>query len=73
MSEFERITASPETLGKFLGSLPCIEGPWDEAFQKQFCSKCAALGCDVCANEVYRNNPSWWLTQTVAEEEGARK
>ena len=31
MTEFERITASPAVLGAFLGSIPCLEGPWDDA------------------------------------------
>ena len=41
MTEFERITASPAILGAFLGSLPCLEGPWDDAFHREFCDKWA--------------------------------
>ena len=48
MTEYERITASPAVLGEFLGSLPCLEGPWDTAFRKEFCSKCGAENCDNC-------------------------
>lgn len=40
MTEFERITASHAILGAFLGSLPCLEGPWDDAFHREFCDKC---------------------------------
>lgn len=29
MNNFERITASPEALGDFLGALPILSGPWD--------------------------------------------
>ena len=42
MAEFEKITASPAVLGAFLGSLPCLEGPWDNAFHRAFCDKCKA-------------------------------
>lgn len=29
MNNFERITASPEALGDFLGALPILSGPWE--------------------------------------------
>lgn len=61
MTEYERITASPAVLGAFLGSLPCLEGPWDTAFHQEFCSKCGAENCDNCPHEAQRNNPTWWL------------
>ena len=61
MTEFEKITASPAVLGAFLGSLPCLEGPWDDAFHREFCDKCAAEECDACPHEVERNSPTWWL------------
>lgn len=59
---FERITQSPEVLGKFLACLPVIDGPWDDSFHEQFCAGCAAKNCDNCPNEAQRNNPGWWLT-----------
>lgn len=34
MDNFQSITASPETLAAFLGSIPAIETPWDDAFQR---------------------------------------
>ena len=34
MSNFEKITASPETLSAFLKSLPTANSPWDEEFHK---------------------------------------
>ncbi len=40
MSNFEKITVSPETLGEFLSSLPIATGPWDESFHRQFCDSC---------------------------------
>ena len=40
MTEFEKITASKAALGSFLASLPCLEGPWDTAFHREFCDKC---------------------------------
>ena len=64
MTEFERITQSPETLAAFLASLPCIEGPWDVEFQKRFCSGCARTDCDSgepCPHAAERSNPGWWL------------
>ena len=63
MTVFEKLTESPETLGAFLKSLPCIEGPWDTEFQERFCSECGRVTCDPdCPNERFRNNPGWWLT-----------
>lgn len=32
MDNFQSITASPEALAAFLGSIPAIETPWDDAF-----------------------------------------
>ncbi len=34
MNNFEKITASPETLGAFLASMPIATGPWDEQFHR---------------------------------------
>lgn len=69
MTNFEKITESPETLGAFLGSLPCLEGPWDTAFHRAFCDGCAAENCDAenCPNNDQRNNPGWWLRMEAAE------
>lgn len=61
MTEFERITASPAVLGAFLGTLPCLEGPWDDAFHREFCDKCEAENCDACPHKAERNSPTWWL------------
>lgn len=61
MTEFERITASRTILGTFLASLPCLEGPWDDAFHREFCDKCEADNCDACPHGAERNNPAWWL------------
>ena len=38
MSNFEKITATPEALGAFLASLPVATGPWDEEFHRTFCA-----------------------------------
>ena len=38
MTNFEKITQSPEALGEFLASLPVLEGPWDEEFQRNYCA-----------------------------------
>ena len=42
MDNFQSITASPEALAAFLGSIPAIETPWDEAFHRLCCSSCSA-------------------------------
>ena len=46
MTNFEKITASPEALGAFLASLPVAIGPWDTEFQKMFCAECGRKDCD---------------------------
>ena len=46
MTEFERITQSPEMLAAFLASLPVIEAPWDEEFQRKYCAGCGKVSCD---------------------------
>lgn len=48
MNVFEKITESPETLAAFLGSIPAIETPWDDAFHRIYCSSCSAEDCDDC-------------------------
>ena len=62
-TQFERITATPEILGDFMGTLPVLQGPWDDAFQRRFCSDCEADNCDAenCPHNAERNNPTWWL------------
>lgn len=68
-SVFDAITKDKPTLAGLLRSLPCIEAPWDAAFQKRYCSSCTAENCDACANEQFRNNPEWWLSLPAAEVE----
>ena len=65
MTNFDAITASPEYLGAFLHALPCLEGPWDNAFHALFCGKCGKVNCDACPHEAERNNPTWWLVLEV--------
>ena len=61
VTQFEKITESPETLAAFLAALPVIDGPWDKEFQARFCAGCAATDCDACPHAAERNNPGWWL------------
>ena len=63
MNNFERITASPEALGDFLGALHILSGPWDDDFHRVFCDSCDAENCDAenCAHQTERNSPTWWL------------
>ena len=68
MTQFEKITESPEVLGAFLAALPVVDGPWDKEFQARFCASCPAKDCDACPHEEFRNNPRWWLTLTDTPE-----
>lgn len=69
MTQFEKITASPEALGAFLASLPVLQGPWDDDFQRTFCANCEAENCDAenCHHPAERDNPTWWLGQEVKD------
>lgn len=69
MNNFEKYAASPEVLGEFLGSLPVLDAPWDDAFQRTFCANCEAENCDAenCHHQAERNNPTWWLKQEVVD------
>ena len=42
MTNYERITATPEALGAFLETLPIASGPWDVEFHRTFCKDCTA-------------------------------
>lgn len=46
MTNFEKITETPEALGEFLASLPVADGPWDAEFHKAFCDNCKRKNCD---------------------------
>ena len=65
MRIYDELTASPETLGAFLKSLPVLDAPWDRTFQERFCAGCKAESCDNCQNEKYRNNPEWCRKSTT--------
>ena len=67
MSNFEKITASPEALAAFLSSLPVATGSWDEEIHARFCAGCATT-CYVCPHAEERNNPLWWLTKAAEGE-----
>lgn len=45
-TNFEEIARTPETLAAFLRSLPVLDGPWDEEFQRQYCAGCGKVSCD---------------------------
>ena len=66
---FEKITASPEAMAEFLASIPALETPWDEVFQRTYCATCSADNCDAenCPHNEERNNPAWFLAQEVPE------
>lgn len=68
MNNYQSITASPEELAAFLGSIPAIETPWDDAFHRLYCSSCSAADCDDCRRPE-RDSPLWWLGLPAAEVE----
>ena len=70
MTNYERITATPEALGAFLEALPIASGPWDVEFHRTFCKDCTAGNCDGanCPHTIQRNNPLWWLMQDGGRE-----
>ncbi len=63
MTNFEKITETPETLATFLTSIPIAGGPWDVEFHREFCDSCERENCDEgkCPNQDKRCNPLWWL------------
>ena len=61
MSNFEKITETPEALGAFLESLTVINSPWEDGFHKAFCGTCGKTDCGICPHQDKRNNPLWWL------------
>ena len=69
MTNFERVTKSPEALGEFLGGLDLISSPWESDFCRAFCDDCDAKNCDAenCAHTAERDNPLWWLMQEARE------
>ena len=66
---FDRITASPETMAEVLASIPTLDAPWDELFQRTYCPTCQAENCDAenCPHQTERNSPMWFLMQEETE------
>ena len=67
VTNFEKITASPEAMAEALEAMEPIDGPWDAAFTKRYCSVCKAKNCEksAClAPEICKDARtliSWWL------------
>lgn len=72
MTNFEKITETPEALGEFLDRLPVANGPWDRKFHEMFCDYCEREDCDEerCPHQDKRYSTLWWLNQ---ETEGERE
>ena len=68
MTNFEKITETPEALGEFLASLPVADGPWDEEFHRAFCDSCELLECRAETCPYKGNRPLWWLNQVGTGE-----
>lgn len=70
MTNFEKITASPETLAAFLDTIAAFDGPWNDAFHRTFCDTCKAENCDAenCPHQAERDNPLWYLRQEAADD-----
>ena len=71
MNNFERITASPETLGEFLAALNVADPPWDDDFHREFCDGCGEENCDAenCPHNEARGDPLRWLCKEVVMPE----
>ena len=63
MTNFERITASPEAMAAFLTAIQAINSPWEADFHRRYCGQCGLENCDTCPHEAERNSPAWWLAQ----------
>lgn len=68
MTNFERITESPEALAATLGQLKGPDRyPWDDWFFRAYCDKCEGENCEeqICGAPLLRNDPcaraAWWL------------
>lgn len=68
-TNFDQITASPEALAAFIGSLIIPFGPWDDAFSHAFCAGCQAEDCTACPNQAKHSSVAWWLAQEVPPDE----
>ena len=74
MTNFEKITQNPDTLAAFLGSLPVLSGPWDDAFQARYCAECTKTECESgggCPYQKRRNDPGWWLSLEAPNDSDA--
>ena len=63
MTNFEKLTESPEALAAFLAGIPAASTPWDDDFHRQYCDSCRLENCEPCPHEAKRNSPAWWLAQ----------
>ena len=69
MTNFEKITRSPEVLADFLNGITAVDCQWDHDFARAFCDACPNEDCDKfkCPHMAERDNPLWWLRQEASE------
>lgn len=64
MTNYERLTASPDTLGAFLATLPVTDVPGTRPFKRSSAPDAHKRTVSQAApHQDKRNNPAWWLMQ----------
>lgn len=69
MTNFEKITRSPEALAEFLRNLVAVNTPWEKEFSRLICAPCERECCDGCSSIQMSKDPLWWLGMQAEEPE----
>lgn len=69
MTNFEKITRSPEALAEFLRNLVAVNTPWEKEFSRLICASCGKECCDGCSSIQMSKDPLWWLGMQAEEPE----
>ena len=70
MTNFEKITKSPEALAEFLASLTAVNTPWEKEFERLVCAACERECCDGCSSIRMQKEPLWWLGMEARADDG---